>query len=126
MDPERWHRITAVFHEAIALDPPRRAAFLNDACRGDVELRGEVDAMLAGDARAQHEGDPFGPPSVAVSPGMDLGPYRVDSRIGAGGMGDVYRARDTRLNRTVAIKVLPPAFAQDPELRQRFEREAQA
>jgi Tol biopolymer transport system component len=62
---------------------------------------------------------------MALQPGTRLGPYQVESAIGAGGMGEVYKATDTRLNRTVALKVLPPHFADDPDMRQRFEREAQ-
>ena len=61
---------------------------------------------------------------MALAPGVRLGPYEVVSALGAGGMGEVYKARDTRLDRTVAIKVLPEHVATDPELRQRFEREA--
>ncbi len=63
---------------------------------------------------------------VPLSPGTRLGPYEINALIGAGGMGEVYRARDTRLDRTVAIKVLPPHLTHDPERRQRFEREARA
>ncbi len=61
---------------------------------------------------------------MALSPGTTLGPYEILSPIGAGGMGEVYKARDTRLDRTVAIKVLPEHVASDPDLKQRFEREA--
>src|SRR5881296_2079277 len=63
---------------------------------------------------------------MALDPGTRLGPYEVLSQIGAGGMGEVYKATDTRLNRIVAIKVLPPDFSDDPEMKQRFDREAQA
>jgi serine/threonine protein kinase len=63
---------------------------------------------------------------VSLSSGTRLGPYEVLAPLGAGGMGEVYRARDTRLDRTVAIKVLPDHLAQNPDLRQRFEREARA
>src|SRR5262249_41322807 len=63
---------------------------------------------------------------MALIPGFRLGPYEIQSPLGAGGMGEVYRARDTRLERTVAIKVLPEQFASSPELKQRFEREARA
>ena len=62
---------------------------------------------------------------MALTPGTTLGPYEIQAPIGAGGMGEVYTARDTRLDRTVAIKVLPEHVASDPDLKQRFEREAQ-
>ena len=63
---------------------------------------------------------------MPISPGSRVGPYEVTSLLGAGGMGEVWRARDTRLGRDVAIKVLPAAFAADPERLKRFEREARA
>ena len=63
---------------------------------------------------------------MALTPGTRLGPYEIVAPLGAGGMGEVYRARDTRLDRTVAIKVLPADLSARPELRQRFEREAKA
>ena len=62
----------------------------------------------------------------SLAPGTRLGPYEITDAIGAGGMGEVYKARDTRLDRTVAIKVLPSHVAADPALRTRFEREARA
>ena len=61
---------------------------------------------------------------MSLSPGTRLGPYEVTAKIGQGGMGEVYKATDTRLDRTVAIKALPEHVADDPDLRQRFEREA--
>jgi len=66
------------------------------------------------------------PPAMPLAPGVNLGPYQILSAIGAGGMGEVYKARDTRLDRTVAVKVLPPHLAERAEWRQRFEREARA
>ena len=63
---------------------------------------------------------------MPLSSGARLGPYEIQAAIGAGGMGEVYRARDTRLDRTVAIKVLPAELSADPERRARFEREARA
>src|SRR5688572_7318351 len=68
---------------------------------------------------------PYNLSNLALAPGSRLGPYEIVAAIGAGGMGEVYRARDTRLERTVAVKVLPPEFA-DPDARGRFEREARA
>src|SRR6201998_3860914 len=65
-------------------------------------------------------------PTMALASGTKLGPYEIQSPVGAGGMGEVYRARDTRLDRTVAIKVLPSHLSSDPELKQRLEREAKA
>src|SRR5574341_392210 len=65
-----------------------------------------------------------GLPSVALAAGTRLGPYEIQRSIGAGGMGEVYRARDTRLDRTVAIKILPPDVTGDPDRRARLEREA--
>src|SRR5712691_11506798 len=62
---------------------------------------------------------------MPLQSGIRLGPYEILTPIGAGGMGEVYKAVDTRLNRTVAIKVLPPHFSENPEMKQRFEREAQ-
>lgn len=63
---------------------------------------------------------------MSLPSGAKLGPYEVVSPLGAGGMGEVYRARDTRLDRTVAVKVLPSHLSSNPELRQRFDREARA
>jgi serine/threonine protein kinase len=62
---------------------------------------------------------------MTIASGTELGPYEILSAIGAGGMGEVYKARDTRLNRTVAIKVLPSHFSDNPEMKARFDREAQ-
>src|SRR6266849_10070467 len=61
---------------------------------------------------------------MPLAPGTQLGPYEITTPLGAGGMGEVYRARDTRLERTVAIKILPAQFSSDPLRKQRFEREA--
>ena len=128
MTPERWRQVTEVFHAARTRDARERAAFLDDACADDRALREEVDAMLA----AHHEPGEFGDPTVSGSfdvvrrleTGAMVGPYRIDRLIGAGGMGEVYRARDTKLGRDVAIKVLPDTFTSDPERLRRFEREA--
>src|SRR5580658_2404735 len=125
MTPERWRQITELFHAARGGDPAQREAWLADACREDPALQREVAAMLAVDKHAGAFGEaPLFPPASRLEPGFSLGPYRIERLIGAGGMGEVYRARDTKLGREVAIKVLPPLFTSDPERLTRFEREA--
>ena len=128
MTPERWRQLTEVFHAARALDALAREAYLDRACVGDHGLREEVAAMLA----AHHVPAGFGDRPVIgaidgarrLEIGAVVGAYRVDRLIGVGGMAEVYRARDTRLGRDVALKVLPEAFTTDPERVTRFEREA--
>ena len=131
MTPERWQQLTEIFHAALARDAAARDAYLQEACRDDAGLRAEVDQLLAGH---QDAGSSFGETPLAVTshvvqrlePGTILGPYRIEALLGAGGMGEVYRARDTRLGRDVAVKVLPELFRDDSERRRRFEREARA
>jgi serine/threonine protein kinase len=121
MTPERWRQVTDVFHAALAWDSSTRASYLDRACAGDRALREEIDAMLAA-----HQVP--GAASLTARPrlasGTMIGAFRVAALIGAGGIGEVYRARDTKLGRDVAIKVLPEAFTSDPEHLARFEREA--
>jgi serine/threonine protein kinase len=86
-----------------------------------------VTAALRGDAKkAEDLAHTFKELQAAIQAGSRLGPYEIVSRLGAGGMGEVYRARDTRLDRVVAIKVLPSELAADPDRRSRLEREARA
>src|SRR5215471_17417690 len=115
MPPDRWHVVTDIFHGALARDGESRAAYLTDACKDDPSLRPDVEALLAAHQEAG---------SVGLEPGTRLGPYRIDEWIGAGGMGEVYRATDTRLGRTVAIKILPAHLRESAEVRGRFDREA--
>jgi serine/threonine protein kinase/Tol biopolymer transport system component len=137
MTSERWQRINDLFHAALQRDADARAAFLQAECAGDVALCDEVQRLVrahenAGDfagaaarermARAVVAADE----RASVSVGDTLGPYTILARIGEGGMGHVYRGRDTRVSRDVAIKVLPPEYVADAERRQRFEREARA
>jgi serine/threonine protein kinase len=125
MTPERWRQITELFHAAREQGPAQRDTFLADACREDPTLQREVAAMLAGHEHAGQFGEvPLFTPSSRLEPGFSLGPYRIERPIGAGGMGEVYRARDTKLGRDVAIKILPRIFTSDPERLARFEREA--
>jgi len=126
MTPERWRQVTEVFHAALARDVEERAAFLDAACAGNRALRDEVDAMVA----AHHDTGGFASRSVSGSieetrrleTGTMVGPYRIDRLIGVGGMGEVYRARDSKLGRDVAIKILPSSFALEPERVRRFEQ----
>jgi hypothetical protein len=123
--PSRWRRVTALFHEAVARPPSERSAFLDDACAGDAGLRRDVDELVTAHRDAGSFGSaPLFVPAEHLAPGAWLGPYRIERLVETGGMGEVYRARDTKLDRDVAIKVLPSELAQDRERLGRFEREA--
>jgi serine/threonine protein kinase len=124
--PERWRVVTEIFHAALERPTAERSAYLVEVCAQDPSLRGDVEALLAGDDRADVAGDPLVTGHAALSPGAVLGPYRVDALLDAGGMGEVYKARDTRLHRDVAIKVLPAHSSADVDARARFEREGRA
>src|SRR5215831_5427975 len=122
----RWRSIEELYEAVIALPAGQRAAFLEKSCR-DEQLRRRVESLLD----LASNGDPLlkksaPAQSVPLGPGADLGPYRVGERLGAGGMGEVYRARDSRLDRLVALKILPAGVSGDPVRRQRFEQEARA
>ena len=131
---ERWERIEQLFHSATERTGEDRAAYLERACVGNAELRREVESLLAhgktaegwlgGEALKEMAEEVLELTRGLSLSGQQLGPYQVLSAIGAGGMGEVYRARDTRLNRFVAIKVLPKQLVQRSELRERLEREA--
>jgi len=130
MTPERYERVLELFHAATDLSATDRAAFLSQACAGDAELHREVQAMLAADAQSggflAKPPDDFaadmlaGPTYAPLAAGAQLGPYRIEGPLGAGGMGQIYKARDTRLGRAVAIKSLSEQFSGQ------FEREAKA
>src|SRR5664279_5708845 len=121
MTPERWQQVKEVLNGALHVGGEERAAFLGRACQRDPSLRIEVDALLASAPDVVEEFLKSAPPhQMQLAKGSRLGPYEIDCLVGLGGMGEVYRARDTRLGRVVAIKVyLEP-------LRARFEREARA
>ena len=127
MTDDRWARVSALFEAALGQDESMRAAFLSRQCAGDEALRREVESLLA--AHAQADGfltRPRPAEMPALTPGARLGPYAILGPLGAGGMGEVYRARDPRLDRDVAVKVLPRALAADAERLRRFEQEARA
>ena len=135
MNAVRWAEVERICRMTLAREPQARAAFLDEACAGDTELREEVESLLAGESQAggfleepalEAAARALGAASPPLGAGDCLGPYEIESLIGTGGMGEVYKARDTRLDRTVAIKVMPAAFAGDSQHRGRFEREAKA
>jgi len=131
MDSDRWREVSRIYHAARTAED--RARFLDEACAGDDQLRAEVESLLTHDAESGAVLAAPGRVAGAMLAGMAprpmperIGSYRILSFIGAGGMGEVYRARDVKLDRDVAIKVLPRDVADDPERRSRLLREAQA
>ncbi|HWQ33662.1 MAG TPA: protein kinase [Blastocatellia bacterium] len=132
---ERWQQIEQFWNAALERPPDERAAFLAEACAGDEELRREVESLLRCDDRA---GSFIEEPALEIAArlepeeavrslaGQRLDQYEILSLLGAGGMGEVWRARDSHLDREVAIKVLPAHLAQDSEALARFQREARA
>ena len=132
MTPERWQRIQQLYHATRDCAETERARFLSDACGGDAELERDVQRLLDQPVSTGSFIDFVGGPSPALvsetvaadRSGRRLGGYRALSLLGRGGMGEVYRARDARLGRDVAIKVLPAIFAADRERLARFETEA--
>src|SRR5262245_21137096 len=116
MTPERWATVERLYHEALTRGLPESDVFLADACAGDDALRREVESLLEHDGSAAFLSAPAAVQAGHVMPsgasfiGQRVGPYVMADRIGAGGMGEVYRARDQKLGRDVAIKILPAAF----------------
>ena len=131
--PDRWQHAERLFHAALSRDESERPAFLREACRDDEPLRRDVESLLTfeSDAQAFMQASAFEVAPSLIQPetttplvGQRLGPYEIGALLGAGGMGDVFRARDTTLGRDVAIKILPDVFTADANRRARFEREA--
>ena len=146
MTDERWPRVKALFEAAVERPAEERDAFLAAATGDDTGLRREVESLLASDtsdvsfldqlpvASASALADPFAAlpasmnatlPHTVLAAGLRVGSYEIVAPLGAGAMGEVYRACDTKLNRDVALKVLPERFALDPDRSARFTREAQ-
>ncbi|MGA7413075.1 MAG: protein kinase, partial [Bryobacteraceae bacterium] len=139
MEPERWRRVEELYHRALEMDAVRVAEFLEDSCGDDTVLRREVESLLAREKEAEHfiespalevigklvakERVAAGGEGILI--GSAVSHYRVIDELGAGGMGVVYRAKDSKLKREVALKMLPAFFAGDPERMARFQREAE-
>ena len=133
MTPERWKRTEELYYAARNRPPVERAAFLAEACPDDEALRLDVESLLnepvsGGDGLLDTPARVAAPIASEFTPaamsGHTLGVYSLQALLGAGGMGEVYRARDTKLGREVAIKILPRAVTGDPDRLARFEREA--
>ena len=145
MTDERWPQVKALFHAAVERPSGERDTFLSASAGHDEALRRDVESLLAADASGSGFldqlpliddsvlADPLGEtasmddpqPHAVLGAGLRVGPYEIVAPLGAGAMGEVYRARDTKLNRNVALKVLPSLFAVDPDRLARFAREAQ-
>src|SRR5262245_43365063 len=135
---ERWKKLETLFNEALELEGEARSAYLAQACGDDGRLREEAESLIAAHEMEGSFIDSIDSPILAeiagltgasrieTSVGRRIGPYQVISKIARGGMGEVFLAEDIRLERKVAIKVLPAAFTQNPERVRRFEREAKA
>jgi serine/threonine protein kinase/Tol biopolymer transport system component len=128
MTPERWEQVQRLYHAARGTPVPQRAGVMAELCAGDDALREEVETLLVQTGASEFLEVPALMDALgamrAPLVGRRLGPYAIQSRLGAGGMGEVYRARDTKLGRDVAIKVLPAMFAADPQRIRRLEGEA--
>jgi serine/threonine protein kinase len=133
MTPERYQQIGKLLEAALELEPHRRESFLDEACAGDPELRREVESLIASDAQA---GSFIAGPAIDIAAGLmeqplssvarKIGHYQIISLLGSGGMGQVYLAEDTKLERKVAIKFLASESTDDSQGNRRLIREARA
>jgi serine/threonine protein kinase len=135
MRPDRLRQVEEIFHDARERAPGERVGFLDQACAGDDALRREVELLIAADEQAgsliERPAFQIAAPLIAEDRsrsliGKSIGHYQIIALLGKGGMGEVYRTRDTRLGREVAIKVLPREYSADADRLRRFEQEARA
>src|SRR5262245_56405288 len=135
MTPERYKQIKSIFQSAVELPRSEQTIFLDKACSGDEGLRREVEDLLSSHGQVKDSIEAIaseaaatmlaGPQSGSLI-GRQIGAYQIINQIGRGGMGEVYLARDARLGRQVALKLLPPRFTEDDQRVQRFRQEARA
>jgi Tol biopolymer transport system component/predicted Ser/Thr protein kinase len=133
MNPERWQQASRILETALERNPEQLAAYLDEVCANDAELRREVESLLAASARA---GSLLDSPAMAMAAplfvndsvtsmlGRSIGRYKIVTTLGTGGMGEVYLAHDTRLGRKIALKLLPTHSTTDKDRLRRFEQEA--
>jgi eukaryotic-like serine/threonine-protein kinase len=138
MKPERWKQIEQLYHAALDREPDERAAFLAETCIDDSGLRREVEELLGFDGAAESfieenalvmearrlDAEDLSTTKAQGITGQKIGAYQILTRLGKGGMGEVYLALDPRLGRKVALKLLPAEFTHDRERVRRFEQEA--
>src|SRR5215213_7210803 len=132
---ERWQRIKEIFHSAQDRTPAERLDFLHEVCGDDEDMREEVEALLTADAgnddflsspAYEFAAGMLSSEASEFSAGQQVGPYTILCSLGAGGMGQIYLARDKALGRKIALKLISPEFATDPRRVLRFEQEARA
>src|SRR5262245_63987836 len=133
MKTGRWKKAFDLFQTAVERVPEERAAFLDESCRGDEDMRREVESLLISHQHAENfievpafEAAPEFVPNDSADAlvGSLIGHYRIESLIGVGGMGKVYLARDERLGRKAAVKLLPDSLTRDDAQLSRFKHEA--
>ena len=137
MNPDRWQQISRIFKSAISLDGVAREAYVKEKCGADTDLQGEVERLIESHEKAEDndfiaglavedvaEHFSGGEETRALQKGQQLGAYAILDHLGTGGMGEVYLAQDSRLDRTVALKILAPEVAADERRMQRFRQEA--
>ena len=136
MDPQRLKQIEDLYHAAMELPPAKREAFIKNSCGDDEDLRRELETLLAVNKSSNNF---FASPPLSLAAemflqkerrvnlaGREISHYRIIKLLGAGGMGEVYLAEDTKLHRQIALKILTPQFENDVERINRFKKEARA